>query len=70
MDTIKTRKERTPSVKLDDEAKAYVAAVDTLTGLPHYAGPTVQEVIDAASAAASKAVVDLYATLMSKAKVR
>ena len=70
MEPTKARKERTPSVRLDDEAKAYVGAVETLTGLPFYEGPTVQQVIDTASAAASKAVHDLYANLMSKAKIR
>lgn len=66
----KPRKERTPSVRLDDQAKQYVTAVETLTGLPFYEGPTVQQVIDTASAAASKAVHDLYATLIGKAKLR
>jgi hypothetical protein len=68
--TNATTSSRKPSVKLDVEASSYVDAVVLLNQLPHYEGPTTQQVIDAASKAASKAVVDLYANLMSKAKVR
>ena len=58
----------TPRVQLDDEAKAYLAALGTLAAMPLYSGPTVDEVVAKASEAASKAVIAAYTALMGKAK--
>lgn len=72
MDTISTlakqRKPNRPSPRLDDEAKGLIDALDTLNGLPGYEGPTVEQVIDEASQAASKAVQNAYGNIMKKAK--
>jgi hypothetical protein len=67
-DTTLTRKSKAPTVALDDEATAYLAAMNVLAGLPGYEGPTPDELTRRAAEAASKAVHAAYLAVIGKAK--
>lgn len=57
-----------PTVQLDFEASAYLAAMEILSGTPGYDGPTVADIQKDAAEAASKAVHESYRRFIGRAK--